>query len=404
MRRRFGLLVALFLLIQVFAAGLAGLVPATDAAAQEITCDDFNDPEAAQALLDADNSFEDALDPDGDGDACTEDDLAALEEAANDPTIDELDGRLGGERAGIEEEFGEQTNDEDEPWPVGAEYDVDGFRRVSIFYHRDYAAYVILTAERRSPFTQSEAEEIAVDFLPEDFEQGDQPVETEDGDLLIPGHSEAMERRFGEGTYARYGAEGEQGDVHFILRLDADNDVSSIEIGLGLAEQTGPEDEGEESDEEEPTEEAAPAEDEEPTPEQEDEPEEEQAVDAGEYVATVRGEVETLLDSIDEFFALIGDPDFGSDESIDQLSVILAQWAGASSTASGLTPPEGFEDAHELYLEFTDLLLTASSNFLVGISDGDDASITAAGENLDDARTTGETLLSVLEDAENARG
>lgn len=402
MRRRFGLLVVLFLVIQVFAAGVAGLAPIASVSAQEITCDDFNNRDAAQALLDADDSFEDALDPDGDGDACTEEDLAALEEAANDPTIAELDGRLGSERASIEDEFGEQTNDEDEPWPVGAEYDVDGFRRVSIFFHRGYAAYIILTAERRAPFSQSEAEEIALDFLPEDFEQGGQPEETEDGDLLIPGHSEAMERRFGEGTYRTYGAEGELGDVHFILRLNADNDVSSVEIGIGLQEQSGPEDD--EADDAEPTEDAKPTdeEDAEPTPEPENE--EEQAVDADEYVATVREEVETLLGSIDEFYALIGDPDFGSDESIDQLSVILTQWTGASSTASNLTPPEGFEDAHELYLEFTDLLLTASTNFLIGISDSDDASITAAGENLDDARTTGNNLLTVLEDAENARG
>ncbi len=395
MRRRFGLLVVLFLLIQVLAAGLAGRPPVASISAQEITCDDFSDPEAAQALLDADDSYEDVLDPDGDGEACTEDDLAALEEAEERPTYEELVGRLGGERADIEDEYGEQINDEDESWPVGAEYDIDGFRRASFFYHRDYAAYIILTAERRSPFSQSEAEEIASDFLPEDFEQGDQPDETEDGDLIISGHSEAMETRFGESTYRRYGAEGELGDVHFILRLDADNDVSAIEIGIGVEEQTGPPNDGEE--EAESTEAAEPEEEEEPTPEPDEE--EEVALDADEYVTTVRGEVETLLASIDEFFTLIGDSDFGSDESIDQLSGILTLWAGASATASNITPPEGFEDAHELYLEFTDLLLSASSNFLVGISDDDDASITEASENLSDARTTGETLLTVLEDA-----
>ena len=141
---------------------------------------------------------------------------------------------------------------------------------------------------------------------------------------------------------------------------------------------------------------AEPEDEEDPTAEPE---EEELAVDADEYVATVRGDVETLLASIDEFFALIGDSDFGNDESLDQLSGILTLWAGASSTATSLTPPEGFEDAHELYVEFTDLLLTASTNFLIGISDSDDASITAAGENLREAQTSGQTLLTVLEDA-----
>ncbi len=372
MRRRFGLLVVLFLLIQVFGAGFSSHGPRATASAQDITCDDFTGPAAAQALLDADDSFEDALDPDGDGDACTEDDLAELaQQDADEPTGAELLLRLGGPRPDFEDEYGEPTNDEDELWPVGAEYDVDGFRRVSVFYHKDYAAYIILTSERRAPWSQSDAEEIAVDFLPEDFEQADQPVETDDGDLLIAGHSDALEPRFGEGTYQDYGATGERGDVHFIFRLDSDNDVASIEIGLGLEEQTGPPDEDEA----------------------------EAALDPDEYVSTVRGEVETLLDSIDDFFTLLGDPDFGNDESIDQLSTILTLWAGASSTAANITPPDGLEDAHDLYVEFTDLLLTASSNFLVGISDGDDASITAASENLSDAQTAGQTLLTVLEDA-----
>ncbi len=391
MRRRFGLVVTLCLLAQVLAAAVAGYgAGIRTAAAQEISCADFTNPDAAQALLEADDSFAEALDPDGDGDACTEDDLAALEAQADDPTaIDELTTRFGSSRADFEDEYGDPTSDEDDAWPTGAEYEIDGFREVTVFYHQDYAAYITLTAERRSPFSQSEAEEIALDFLPDDFEQGDQPEDTEDGDLIIPGHSDALEDRFGAGTYKRYGADGEPGDVFFILRLDADNDVSAIEIGLGLEEQTGPV-----TEEEAPEPTAEPEEEEDPTPE----PEEEEALSADEYVATVTGEVETLLTSIDDFFALIADPDFGDDASIDSLSTILTQWAGASSTATALTPPEGFEDAHELYVEFTDLLLTASTDFLLGIS-GDDASLASASDALTDAQTAGQTLLTVLEGA-----
>lgn len=391
MRRRLGLLAAVFLLVPLLAAALPGRgIGIRAAAAQEaISCADFTRPEAAQALLDADDGYAGALDPDGDGEACTDADLEILETA-----IPELENRFGGPRILFEREYGDPVGDEDAAWPDGAEYDVDGFREVSVFYHADYAAYITLSAERRAPFSQAEAEEIVLDFLPEDFEQEDEPTETEDGDLLIGGHSDALEDRFGAGTYERYGASGEPGDVFFVLRLDADNDVSAIEIGLGLEEQTGPE--TEEDDEAEPTPEPE-DEDAEPTPEPQPEDEAE-TLSADEYVETVTGEVETLLGSIDDFFALIGSETFGDDASIDQLTTTLTLWSGAAITAAEITPPDGFEDAHELYLEFTDLLLTASTDFLLGIS-GDDASLTSAGEALNDAQTTGQTLLTVLEGA-----
>jgi hypothetical protein len=66
----------------------------------DLDCDDFADADAAQVLLDADDSYEDALDPDGDGVACNEDDEegdepAALDHAAYiDAVWDEVD-RIG---------------------------------------------------------------------------------------------------------------------------------------------------------------------------------------------------------------------------------------------------------------------------------------------------------------------
>lgn len=389
MRRRFGLVVALLVLMNLMAGVVASRgVGITTARAQEISCEDFNTPEAAQALLDADDSFEDVLDPDGDGDACTEDDLAEIEaqqEAAASGVIAELEARFGSPREVFEAEYGEPTEETAEAYPFGFEYDVDGFRDVSVFYHSDYVAYLTLTSERRSPFSMDEAEEVAFDFLPEDFEQGDQPEETSEGDLLIPGHSDALEDRFGAGTYLRYGATGEPGDVYFLLRLDADSDVHAVEIGLGVTEQ-----EPQEDTEEEET----------PEPEEEEEetPEPDEGDDAAEYVETVTTEVTTLLQSIDEFYVVIQDPDFGNDETIDQLTATLLQWSGAFSTAEELTPPDGYEEAHELYLEFTELLLGASTDFLVGIGDGDDTSIQSAGEQLTQAQETGQALLDLLEE------
>src|SRR5918992_2529819 len=51
---------------------VAAVAPAPAFAQAEITCEDFVRQEAAQALLDADESYADALDPDGDGVACNE--------------------------------------------------------------------------------------------------------------------------------------------------------------------------------------------------------------------------------------------------------------------------------------------------------------------------------------------
>jgi hypothetical protein len=66
-RLRFGLLVAFL---------CAFLTPVVASAGTAIACDDFANPDAAQHLLDLDDSYADALDPDGDGTACNEDDDA----------------------------------------------------------------------------------------------------------------------------------------------------------------------------------------------------------------------------------------------------------------------------------------------------------------------------------------
>ncbi len=71
MKRRLpGLRLGVFLL---FMLGILSPVVATNAGAQDFTCDDFNSSAAAQAVLDADPTLEDVLDPDGDGIACNED-------------------------------------------------------------------------------------------------------------------------------------------------------------------------------------------------------------------------------------------------------------------------------------------------------------------------------------------
>jgi len=74
----------------LFMIGLLSPFAATGAGAQELTCDQFNSQRAAQAVLEADPSLEESLDPDGDGEACNEDEPVdnPTEEATEEPTDD----------------------------------------------------------------------------------------------------------------------------------------------------------------------------------------------------------------------------------------------------------------------------------------------------------------------------
>lgn len=390
MVRRLGMAVSMLVLMHM-AIGLVAGHGVARAAAQDITCADFNNPDAAQALLEADDSFEDALDPDGDGEACTDDDLAELEDQQSQDEDDSssnqspLAGRFGSPREDFEAEYGEPVSDEPDDYPVGYEYEVDGYRRVNVFYHKEYVAYITAVAERRSPFSQNEAEDVAQTFLPADFEQDGRPSETEDGDLLIAGHSKALERRFGASTYNAYGATGAKGDVFFILRLNADSEVTSVEIGLGTEETTGPQDSSDNQDEDNQDE---------VTPESDDNSGNDGGGDTAAYQAAVCEQVGTLTQSIQDFFTLIADPNFGSDESIDQLATILVSWAGATDEANALDVPSGEDSTQESLVEFTDLLVQASTNVLLGIQSGDETALGTAADQLTQASTLGNNLLA----------
>src|SRR5512134_1747376 len=65
-------------------AAPAGLFAQDDS----ITCDDFNRQEAAQALLDADDAYAAALDPDGNGVACDDEGEESEATATPEPTAE----------------------------------------------------------------------------------------------------------------------------------------------------------------------------------------------------------------------------------------------------------------------------------------------------------------------------
>jgi hypothetical protein len=379
----------LALWVLLFIGGLGA--PTLASAQASFTCADFNTQEAAQAILDADIDEDTtrALDPDGDGLACEDlpssgsgnqgeptsapDETEVPEEPEETVVPDEpgakkpLDARFGGSRDSFETEYGDPVSAEPGEYPLGDDYEVDGYESVNAFYHKDYIAYLTLTADA-APWSKIKANQLVKGFLPSDVDL-DKAVNTDDGDALTTGHSKALEKRFGESTYEKYGAQGELGDLYFILRLDDDSKVEVIEIALGHELQTGEVPAPEETE--------TPASSGNATPEQ------------LEYLATIREEVDTLSVSLDMFAQVLDAFDAGTvtaEEAVNQLVAIFTTWQTADTTAQSITPPAGLEETHALYLEFTGLLAGAAQDYATGITNSDDAAYAAGDEKLAQAQ------------------
>jgi hypothetical protein len=375
-----------------------------------ITCADFNRPEAAQALLDADDSYAEALDPDGNGVACDDEGAADEEtpEATEEPTAEPpaeptaepaeeateepertsrnpLRWRLGSNLADFEDVYGEPAGDP-ENYPLGYPYEVEGFAEVAVFPHRGYVVHLTLVAPEDDAWSQREADRIGREFLPADWVD-ERPIVTADGDLLVPGHSVALEPRFSQATYERYGASGEQGDAFLLFRLNDDNAIDTIEIGLGNRLQDPPDDiapdprdEGDEGDEGD---------------------EEETAVDPAQYLRDVRAQFDVLVSSIDEFGRIISDPNFAADQALrDRLAEILVLWAGAAEDTAALQAPEEFAELQAAFQQYADLLASAAIDLTVGLSAGDETSIQAGADKLRQAIDLQAAIETLLAEAE----
>ncbi|MGH2533281.1 MAG: hypothetical protein ACRDJW_13360 [Thermomicrobiales bacterium] len=353
----------------------------------DVSCDDFATQEGAQYVLDTtrDGDVEEELDPDGDGIACDqlpsrggpdeptedpaeepEDDNGGLpgrrddpdeqaDEPEDEPEDDDrgpLDGRFGSPRDTWEVEWGDPVGDDVGEYPLGFDYEVDGFGNVNAYFHRDYVAYLTLESERTGLWTEREAEQAVEDFLPADVE-ADRAFETDDGDLLTPAHSEALERRFGEATYEQYGATGELGDLYYLFLFDRNGDVESIEVGLGLDLQVPSGDEPEEPDEP-------------------DEPAEGDDLTAEDiaYLEALRVQFDVVTASMDQFQRTLDDLGAGAIDAGDagaQLRIIFDTWRQAAIDAQSLSPTPGTQETHDLYIEFVDLLASAADDFTNGI-------------------------------------
>lgn len=415
-------LLACWLLLSV------ALVAATPVAAHDetVTCEDFLSQQGAQALLEADDDYEQALDPDGDGVAC--DDLprrdqdpppgtatpppttepttvpatepttvpateavpeptataatatAATAEAEDDPTAaptDDVDaasadaalaGRLGGSRESFEAAYGDPVDEEAGEYPDGLVYEVAEVGEANVFYHRGYVNYLTLTLTEAAD--AAGAAEIVAPFLPVDFEAVGDPSEAGDEGVLVVGHSVALEDAFAAATYDRYGASGERGDLFYLLRLDDGGEVAAVEIGLGDVLQAPVEVEATEAPAE-----ATEAPAEEPTAEADAETGSDTDAAADAYLAAARVGVDTLIASTETFAGLIAEPDFGDDGYIEAFVAELGRWQAVYVDAQELTPTPRLERFHADYLAATGLLSGAADNFIAGLTGQDDQAV-----------------------------
>lgn len=377
-RRWYRIGAVIFFLLALLAPLSVGSGAAIAAAQREVTCENMASREQAQAFLDFDDeTFTAELDPDENGTACDHEEFFGEEsteestEATEEPSDDPLATRLGGERDGFEDEYGEPADDADEDdFAVGVVYDeVDGYDAVNVFWDEDIAAHITLSAEES--WSERKALELAERFLPADIELEEASSELDDGELLFLGQSEALADAFDQDRYDTYEVGGEPGDLRVILVPDDAGDVTTIDLAIGAGEEYGGGG-GQTSGDE----------------------------DVETYLTTVRDEVDTLSESVDRFDELVAQGANASDEDFDELISILTDWINADATAQDLTPPEGYEDLHETYTDMTAAFSGASVDFTSFLISGgeDDSLLDSGAEQLDTATGLLDDLDQLLTD------
>lgn len=370
MRKRLsGLRLAVLLLFMI---GFWSPFVATGAAAQELTCDQFNSQRAAQAVLEADPELEESLDPDGDGIACNEgepvDDPTEesteeptddpTEEPTDDPTEEATDEPSGDEGAYLEDiqaEVDTVIESFDRQLEINTTIgDASSSEQQELVVELEnlaetWADYPDVAAEFAAPAGLEDLEDTYLDFADLVGETGDTWLIWWD----IPQGDPEEDPAFDEFATAIDGAYAAADDV-----------TAAIEDAGGS---TTPSDDPTEEPNEDPTEEATeePTDDpteeatEEPTDDPTEEATEAPSVDGEAYVEDVQSELDALTDDVDAFTAIF---DRGADVTEDdaaELNDLAATWVEYPDVAFELVAPEGYEDIEDAYLDLADTVREA---------------------------------------------
>lgn len=329
--------------VLLFMIGLLSPFAATGVGAQDLTCDDFNSQRAAQAVLEADPSLEDALDPDGDGEACNEDE--PVDDPADDPTEEPTDDPVDDPTEEPTDDPADEPSGDAEAYLADIQDEVDSvvesfdryveinttFSDASSAEQQDliveledlaasWAEYPDVAAEFEAPAGLEDVEDAYLDFADLVGEAGDTWLVWWD----IPSDDPEEDAALDDFTEAFDVAYAAAGDV-----------TAAIEDAGGS---TSPTDD--------------------PTEEPTDEP----SADGDAYVEDVQAELDELSDQLDRFEELRADgasddlTDAELSEVADEINDIAAGWVEYPNVAFELVAPEGYEDIEDAYLELADMV------------------------------------------------
>jgi hypothetical protein len=314
--------------------------------------------------------------------------------AASAQTTDKQDAfgvGLGGSQETFEAKYNAPTSKSGaNDFAKGVKYKVSGYKSVFVYWHGGYSAHIVLNAT--SGWSEKKAVDIANRFLPTDVQDNGQATELSDKSVLIPGHSDALGKRFSAKTYKTYGVGGDQGDLRVLLIPNkSGSEVGTIDIAIGAGDelsgsttQTATKSTTKTTTKETPTPKAKTG-----------------STDEATYLKTVRKNVDDLQKSVDDFSTLIAKGSNITDAEYQDLIGILTQWLAAPSDASALTAPAGYEDLQQAYEGAANDLSDASLNLTNYLANGgkDQSLLTEASAKLKSAKSELQQADQLLTDA-----
>ena len=357
--------------VLLFMVGLLTPALTTGAAAQELTCDDFNSQRAAQAVMDADPDTEESLDEDGDGVACNElleDDGTATEEATEeDDATEEAD-------ATEEDDATEEATEEDDSnggdpddYVAEVQTQLDDFTESSERF--DEILSTIGDADQADQVDMAEElEEIATDWseYPDIAADLDAPADAGDVEDVYLEFADAVGTTgtaFLDWLAIPSGDEDEDPawDDYLAANEEAQTLAADLQDALDDAGSSG----GGDTDDS--------------TPEATEE-DDNGGGDLDSYVEDVQSELdaytddsETVLESV-EVLASGDASDAESEDLIAELIEIHTAWTEYADTAADLgDAPEGGEDVQAAYEDFADAVTAEGEAFLAWIESEPDS-------------------------------
>lgn len=272
---------------------------------------------------------------------------------------DPLDARFGGTRRSFEREYGDPAKADAGEYPRGDDYRIDGYKRVSVFYHENRIVHLTLHAPTEDFWTTAQADDATADFLPTDAKLGT-AVENADGEPLVRAKSKALAEELDQDVYDTYEAKGKPGDLSVTYQLDKRERVKAIDVELGrvASASQASSSQGEAGDD--------------------------QA-----YLQALRGQFDVLAESMDFFDQTLegwGNGSLDGNTVGQRLAASFVIWRQADADAQKLNPPASQQSTHDLYLQLTDLLSTAADEYEAGLIGGDSALLQSGDQKYNQAR------------------